>query len=522
MPEFARRVLHLLIVGASEDAASSFVDELQRAGSAVTAQRVDTLEAMRAALEQGEWDVMILDHPLPAFEASKTLETAKELRPEIPFIVVSGGIDIQQAVSLMRAGAHGYIRKDELPLLGPMIKRGLEEIELRRRHQQVEDELRVSEEKFYKAFHNWPDSLNLNRLADGVYLEVNAGFERVSGYRAEEVIGKSSIELNIWGDSADRAWLGTKLLEEGEFSEIESVLRNKQGDLFPAIMSARLLTINGEKCVLAFSRDISEQRRAEEEISRQHRELQAAYQVIQQHAEALEERVAERTAQLAAANQELESFASMAAHDLRAPLRAIGAYSQILQDDHAEKFDEDGRACLEHIVEAMRRMQQLIDDLLRFSRLSRAALNVDELDLSALAQTVVEELRQRDAERRVECIIAENLWAQGDLSLLRTVLENLLGNAWKFTAQRAQAQIEFGRRETLDETVYFVRDNGAGFDPQYAGRLFEAFQRLHSEAEFSGTGMGLASVRRIIQRHGGRVWAEGQVDQGATFFFTLE
>jgi PAS domain S-box-containing protein len=242
----------------------------------------------------------------------------------------------------------------------------------------------------------------------------------------------------------------------------------------------------------------------------------------------LEGRVAERTEELkrnrdelAAANKELESFAYSVSHDLRAPLRSIDGFSRILLEDYATKLDEDGRDSLNRIRAATQRMAQLIDDLLNLSRVTRAEMQRERVDLSALAREVAAALRQQEPHRTVEFLAAGGVVVEGDPHLLRVALENLLGNAWKFTGRREGARIEFGTVEQDGQISYFVRDNGAGFDAAYVGKLFGAFQRLHSSTEFPGTGIGLATVQRIVHRHGGRVWADGAVDKGATFYFNL-
>jgi signal transduction histidine kinase len=245
------------------------------------------------------------------------------------------------------------------------------------------------------------------------------------------------------------------------------------------------------------------------------------YQRVQTHAAELEQRVNERTAELAAVNKELEAFAYSVSHDLRTPLRSINGFSQAILEDYYDKLDAEGQDFLRRVRAASARMSQLIDDLLNLSQISRYEMHYKEVDLGELAREIVRELREDQPEHRVDFVVAESIVAYGDERLLRVVLENLLGNAWKFTAQRPLARIEFGYTEIEGQTAYFVRDNGAGFEMAYANRLFGAFQRLHTEAEFEGTGIGLATVQRIIHRHGGRVWAEGMVDQGATFYFTL-
>jgi light-regulated signal transduction histidine kinase (bacteriophytochrome) len=234
--------------------------------------------------------------------------------------------------------------------------------------------------------------------------------------------------------------------------------------------------------------------------------------------------VALRQAKIAAddANRELESFSYSVAHDLRAPLRGIDGFSQALVEDCAGQLDDRGREYLKYIRESAQRMTQLIDDLLVLSRVTRADLNRTRVDLSSLARSVVERLQVSGTDRAVTWTIQDGLIATGDARLLRAALENLLGNAWKFTSKQPSARIEFGALFEKQHVVYFVRDNGAGFDMTYAGKLFGAFQRLHAAEEFEGTGIGLATVQRIVRRHGGRVWAEGAVGRGASFYFTLD
>lgn len=235
----------------------------------------------------------------------------------------------------------------------------------------------------------------------------------------------------------------------------------------------------------------------------------------------LERRVAERTAQLEATSKELEAFSYSVSHDLRAPLRAIDGFSRIVMEDHAPALDQGGREHLERIRAAAQRMALLIDDLLNLSRLSRAELRREPVDLTGLAHDIATELRRSEPERKIEFVVADGMRAVGDPHLLRAALQNLLGNAWKFTGRRDRARVEVGTLHQNGERTYFIRDNGAGFDMSYAGKLFGAFQRLHGTADFPGTGIGLATVQRIIHRHGGRVWATGEVDKGATFYFTL-
>ena len=256
---------------------------------------------------------------------------------------------------------------------------------------------------------------------------------------------------------------------------------------------------------------------------------------LQRYAADLERRVEERThelqerneslrrnaAELLAANTELDAFAYSVSHDLRAPLRSIDGFSQILLEDYSEKLDEAGRESLQRVRAASQRMGTLIDDLLKLARVTRAEIRTEDVDLSGMAREIVGELQRTTPERQVEFAIAPGLKARGDARLLRVALDNLLRNSWKYTAKQPAPRVEFRSADANGGKTFMVRDNGAGFDMKYADKLFGVFQRLHSAADFEGTGIGLATVRRIINRHGGRIWAEGAVDQGATFYFTL-
>ncbi len=234
-----------------------------------------------------------------------------------------------------------------------------------------------------------------------------------------------------------------------------------------------------------------------------------------------EEQLAHRAEELARANSELEQFAYSVSHDLRTPLRSIDGFAQLLLEEYADQLDEEGREYLRRVRANSQRMGLLIDDLLSLSRVTRSEMLRTTVDLSALAESVVDELRQGDPERQVQVEIASGMVVTGDAGLLRAALENLLANAWKFTSKEPHARIEFGSTSYDGAYAYFVRDNGTGFDMAYAGKLFGAFQRLHAADEFEGTGVGLATVQRVIHRHGGQVWAESEVGRGATFYFTL-
>ncbi|MRR07979.1 MAG: response regulator, partial [Deltaproteobacteria bacterium] len=252
------------------------------------------------------------------------------------------------------------------------------------------------------------------------------------------------------------------------------------------------------------------------------RQVKAQNELIRRLNDELEQRVADRTVELEASNRELQAFCYSVAHDLSTPLRGINGYSNILLEEYSDKLDEAGKGYLVRMGAAAERMGQLINDLLELSRVTRRELHREKIDLSLLVNGIAKNLRQKDPDRKTEFIITPKLQDEGDPILVRLALENLLGNAWKYTARVPCPRIEFGTCISKGETVYFVRDNGIGFDMAYVHKLFIPFQKLHGINEYGGTGVGLASVQRIIARHGGKIWAEGEPGHGATFYFTVK
>jgi len=630
----------------------------------------------------------------------------------------------------------------------------------------AEQALSASEEHLRLDFHTSPDSVNINRLTDGVYVDINEGFCAITGYTREEVIGRSSAEINIWSDPADRARLVDGLRRNGMVNNLEARFKMKDGHLVTALMSARVLKINAVEHILSITRDVDAIKRTEEalkaseqkfrrvveatpiamhfyqlteddrlvlvganpaaskivgaaqaesngktledvfpnlvgteypemykkvargelgmiayetqsdgshpqgaslkyfdvhvyqlapgsilvdfndiserkrtEIELQEREFwlresqrvgrigsyimeiadgswvcsdvldeifgieafaeknletwtnlvhaderqamqdyfsqdvigkiqpfDREYRIVRVnngevrwvwgHGELLlgadglprrmigtiqdvterkqpeeqikklnaqlEQRVLERTTQLQAANKELEAFAYSVSHDLRAPLRGIDGWSMALLEEYGTQLDEQGRKYLERVRSETQRMGQLIDDMLQLSRLTRSEMQMRSVDLSALASEEAARLMDTLAGRKVEFVIQPGLEARGDSHLLQIALQNLLNNACKFTGTRELARVEFGQTQQNGKEVYFVRDNGVGFDMIYAKKLFGAFQRMHKQSEFPGNGVGLATVQRIIHRHGGSIWAESSPENGASFYFTLE
>ena len=345
------------------------------------------------------------------------------------------------------------------------------------------------------------------RGLDGRYRFVNREYERIFGVRREEIVGLTDHDLFPPEVADDFRANDLAAIDEGRPMRLEESAPGADGPHTYITVKFPLIDASGDPyAICGISTDITERKRAEEEVRRLNEEL--------------EERVRQRTAELEASTRELDAFAYSVSHDLRAPLRSLAGFSEVLLEDYADVIDEVGRGYLQRIEANAGRMARMIDDLLDLSRATRVELRRQQVDLSAVAHDVVAELRDADPAREIDVSVADGLSAGGDPHLIRLVLRNLLGNAWKFTARREPAVIEVTRADP-DGKVFVVRDNGAGFDMRYAAKLFDPFQRLHANADFEGTGIGLAIVHRIVQRHGGRIWAEGAVDHGASFSFTL-
>jgi len=327
----------------------------------------------------------------------------------------------------------------------------------------------------------------------GRYVDVNQAACALYGVPRTQIVGRRIGEAGALGSpgAVDDVW--RTLLERGEHKG-ELRVPQPDGSLRDVEYTAKANFIPGRH--LAILRDVTERKRVQSELQRRFRELESA-------------------------NKELEAFSYSVSHDLRAPLMNVEGYADLLLEEYADALGEIGREYVRHICASADRMTQVIDALLRLSQMTRADLQREPIDLSAAVAAIATTLRHAEPGRSVQFVIAPSLVVQGDRRLLSVALENLLSNAWKFTQKKPDGHIEFGADRRANEVVYFVRDNGAGFNVKYAHKLFGPFQRLHSQQEFPGTGIGLATVRRIIQRHGGRVWAEGAVGEGATFSFTL-
>ena len=419
-------------------------------------------------------DVMMPN--LDGFGLLRALRAEPALR-DVPVVLLSARAGEEATIEGLEHGADDYLVK---PFAArELLARVRTHVELVRQ--------RAVLERFFSL------SLDMMCIAnvDGFFERVSPAFGAL-GYRPEELLSRPLRELVHPADAAATAAELDKLARGLPSIHFENRYRRKDG-------SYRWLAWTGASeagTVYAVARDVTDVKHAHEALARAKDAAEAA-------------------------NRELEAFSYSVAHDLRAPLRSIDGFSQALLDDHAAQLDADGRKYLSFVRESAQQMAQLIDDLLGLSRVTRSELRDEEVDLSELARTAMARLQRSHPDRRVDVIIQEGLKNRGDSRLLMVLFDNLLGNAWKFTGKRERARIEFGAQSGSGHPVYLVRDDGAGFDAAFAGKLFGVFQRLHSATEFEGTGIGLATVRRVATRHGGRVWAEGAVDRGATFFFTL-
>jgi PAS domain S-box-containing protein len=363
----------------------------------------------------------------------------------------------------------------------------------------------AAESLFQSMFDAAPDAM-VGVDAAGRIVMANAQTESVFGWSREDLIGRPLETLiperarGVHPDHRAHYFHQPRFRPMGVGLDL-SALR-ADGTEFPAEISLSVLETDDGVIALGAIRDITDRRQAEEETRKAHEEADHA------------------AAELQIAYHELQAFSYAVAHDLRAPLRAIEGFSEALVEDHLEHLDESGRSALERIRRNVQRMGRMIDALLELSRLVRSTFEASEVDLSAMVREAVEALRESDPNREVTAFVEPDVMAVGDRGLLPLLVQNLVSNAWKFTSPHARATIEFGVTEREGERVFFLRDDGVGFDPRYADKLFKPFQRLHVD-DFGGSGIGLATAERIVRRHGGRIWAEGAVDGGATFSFTL-
>lgn len=406
-----------------------------------------------------------------------------------------------------------------------------------RRLLEIENALLESEDRFFSAFENAPIGMGLISPS-GALLKVNRAYCEMLGYSKEELLKKTVADITFPEDieySLD--YYHRMIAGESLDGHMQKRYSSSSGSLIQAQLSISLVrNSTGDPLYFIVQvEDVTERKHTENELRnyQDHLELLVAKRTaalsavnaeltaVNSQMAALNKTLKHKTQELEETNQELEAFSYSVSHDLRAPVRSIASFSGILAQEYAGAFDSTGLDYLNRVINNASKMNQLIDDLLEFSRVSRAAKLLTTVNLSNIVQETADELIAANPQREIELRIKPEVTVQGDKSLLKILVTNLLNNAWKFTSKNKVASIEFNSIRQKGQTVFYIRDNGVGFDMAYVKKLFIPFQRLHTTKEFPGTGIGLAIVARIARRHGGKVWAEGTVDQGATIFFTL-
>jgi PAS domain S-box-containing protein len=444
-------------------------------------------EALRHLLEN-DFGAILLDVKMPDMDGFETAELirARKRSQHTPILFLTAYRNEEHLFRGYDLGAVDFLFKPIVPEI--LRSKVAVFVELSRsvlRQRKQAEILAKAEQKFRSLLEAAPDAM-LITSADGEIALANSRTDTLFGYNRQELLGQN-IRLLIpeWSRSSGR-------------DVRELTARRKQGTSFPSEISSSPLQTEDGLLVTSAVRDITERKQAET-------------------------RIAERTQELAAMNRELEAFSYSVSHDLRAPLRSIEGFAKILlRDYNGKQLDSVGADYLGRMRSAVGRMGQLIEDLIELSRILRVDISIETVDLTRMAKEILSDLRSRDPERQVELLIQPGMTATGDPRLLSVALTNLLGNAWKFTGKILSPSIQFSSRVTDGQEVYSVQDNGAGFNPEFADKLFAPFQRLHRASDFEGTGVGLAIVQRVIQRHNGQIWAESAVDQGATFYFTLK
>ncbi|MHA1212362.1 MAG: PAS domain S-box protein, partial [Candidatus Heimdallarchaeota archaeon] len=375
-------------------------------------------------------------------------------------------------------------------------------------HIKALEELRESELKFKRTVDNISDGIMIIENQELIY--VNNQAETIFGYTFEDLKKMDDFSF-INSDDRSRYEMNRDDVRDKQSPTGEEEYWFTRKDGFSRCINNRhsmIIKDDGSYSLYIVTRDITERKLAENALQKLNDEL--------------EERVKERTNQLERLNKELEAFSYSVSHDLRTPLRSVDGFSQVLLDDYTDKLDDVGRDYLRRIRAASKRMSDLIDDLLALTQLTRKDFQSQKIDLSKMVTKILADFQENDPKRKAKINIEKNLIVYGDSVLIQTVMENLLGNAWKFSSKKEKTIIKLGSKVINNEKVYYITDNGDGFDMTYANKLFAVFQRLHTEKEFTGTGIGLAIVQRILNRHGGRIWAESQPGKGATFYFTIE
>ncbi len=480
---------------------------LRQGGFDFCLKRVETQADFQRELARFRPAVILSDHGLPAFDGFSALAIAQKEAPDVPFIFVTGSLGEETTIKALKSGATDFVLKHHLNTLPPAVHRALRQSQFHLERQRAEQALLSSEERYRSLVELSPDALFVQSNGRIVFIN-SAGVRLLGATKAEDLTGhfvRDIVHPDSWKCFRERLRSKAGPRRTAPFVELSFV--RLDGTQVHVEMASAPLTFGGKAAAQVIAHDVTERKQAEERIQHLNTEL--------------ERRVNERTAELESANKELEAFSYSVSHDLRAPLRHIEGFVEMFMTSQTSPLDAESRHYLETIAESARQMGRLIDDLLTFSRSARTELSKTRFAFAELVQAAIREVEPEAQDRRIEWAVGDLPRVEADPALLRQVMLNLLSNALKYTRPRKEARIEIGSSETDTEFIFHVRDNGVGFDMKYAPKLFGVFQRLHRAADFEGTGVGLANVRRIIHRHGGRTWAEGELDRGAAFYFSL-
>jgi PAS domain S-box-containing protein len=490
--------LRVLVVEDTPQDMALINHELRKAGLRFRSRRVESREAFLHELEHHSPDIILSDHGVPGFDGFAALAEARNRCPAAPFIFVTGAPRDEAVRQTLHSGADDYVLKSHLNLLGPAVERALREATARANRSQLESALQNAEEQLRLLTEELKEHATFMLDAGGRVASWNPGAEQMLGYEPNEILDRPFGDIFIpeaGGGNPPRELLDLAKLE-GRAGLAVSLTR-KHGE--PLRANITIVALHGES-----------------------KRLRGFFCVLHDPAKCRNAagQTKDQIAKLKAASSEMERFTHAIAHDLQLPLRDIESCSGLLAKSAGPQLDQKNRNYLETIVEASHRMGRLIEELFTFSRIGQTEMYRLTLSLKEITREVIHDLRQESEGRDIEWIIGELPEVTGDSVMLWQAMTNLISNALKFTRTKEHARIEIGMSENEYEHIIFIRDNGVGFDPEAADRLFGVFQRLHTQ-EFEGTGVGLANVRRIVERHGGKVRAEGKDGEGATFYFTL-
>jgi PAS domain S-box-containing protein len=487
--------LRVLVVEDTPQDMALINHELRKTGLRFRSRRVESREAFLHELEYHTPDIILSDHGIPGFDGFAALAEARNRCPDAPFIFVTGAPRDEAAQQTLHSGADDYVLKSHLNLLGPAVERALREASTRANRSQLEMALQDAEEQLRLLTEELKEHATFMLDTSGRIASWNPGAEEMLGYEPTEILDRNLGDIFA---GVDGNVISQQLVEtatgEGRSGSVLSLLRKNGENLN---LQTTIIALRGPS-----------------------QNLRGFFCVLHNTERSHHGTSTDHLARLEAASSEMEKFTHEVALDLQHPLRDIESCAELLMKNAGGQLDQKNHDYLDTIQKAAHRMSRLVDDLFTFSRIGQSQMYRLPLSLKDVAKEVIHDLRNETEGRKVDWVIGDLPEVAGDSVMLWQVMTNLISNALKFTRTKEQARIEVGANEDEREHTIFVRDNGVGFDTACADRLFGVFQRLHTD-EFEGTGVGLANVRRIIERHGGRVWAEGQTGEGATFYFTL-